>query len=189
MLLLVVGLIFFLGIHSVRIVAPAWRDERIAAVGENRWKGIYSIVSLISFALIIYGYYLARQNSSDLYEPFTGLYHLVLMLMLASMILLGAFNVGASFIKRAVRHPFLMAIILWSASHLMMNGDAASVLLFGAFLVWAVVDLVSALSRPETAAPAPVVRNDIIAVISGLVIYLLLLWKLHEWLFGVVPVI
>ncbi len=189
MTLLIVGLIVFLGIHSVRIVAPSWREARIAVMGENKWKGVYSIISLVSFAMLVFGYYLARQDAGELYAPFVSLYHPVLLAMMLSMIALMVFNIGPGHLKNNLRHPFLVSIILWSCAHLLMNGDTASVLLFGAFLAWSVIDLFSALSRPAQALPTPQSRNDVIAVVSGLIIFLLFYWKLHEWLMGVVPII
>jgi uncharacterized membrane protein len=96
-------------------------------------------------------------------------------------------NAPAGRIKATLRHPMLLGVILWSAGHLLVNGDQASVLLFGAFLVWAVVDLFSAISRKE---PAPVVvkpRADLTAVLGGTVAYLIFVFLLHRLLFGVSP--
>ena len=184
---LVAGLVIFIGIHSIRIIAPAWRDKTIESVGENAWKAIYSVVSLISFVLLIYGYSLAKSDAGQIYPPLSGMYHPLLLLMALALILMMASNLGPGHIKQKAKHPFLLAIILWSVPHLWVNGDAASVVLFGTFLVWAVIDFRSALKRPKTKMLEPVLRNDIIAVVSGLGIYALFVWKLHEALIGVAP--
>ncbi len=187
MIVLILGLVLFFAVHSIRIVAPDWRENRIAAKGEGKWKGVYSIISLLSFALIVYGYSIARPVADIVYQPLEGMYHPVLLLMALSMILMMAFELGQGYIKKILRHPFLLAIILWSIAHLLMNGDMASILLFGSFLLWAVVDLKSALLRSKVDQPAPHWRSDALAVVAGLVIYGLIIWKLHAWVIGVVP--
>ena len=188
MLYLVLGLVVFIGIHSIRIVAPGWRESTIESVGENAWKATYSVVSLASFVLLIFGYSLAKPEATQVYTPFSEMYHVVLLLMAIAFVMMMASNLGPSHIKQKFKHPFLLATILWSISHLWMNGDSASLVLFGSFLVWAVIDLRSAFQRPKTEKPAPILRNDIISVIVGLGLYGLFLWVLHEALFGVAPV-
>ncbi len=188
MLFLVLGLVVFIGIHSIRIVAPGWRENTIKSVGENAWKATYSVVSLASFVLLIFGYSLAKPEAGQIYAPFSEMYHVVLLLMAVAFVMMMVSNLGPSHIKQKFKHPFLLATILWSISHLWMNGDSASVVLFGSFLVWAVIDLRSALKRPKIEKPAPILRNDIISVVVGLGLYGLFLWVLHEALFGVAPV-
>ncbi len=189
MTLLILGLVVFIGIHSVRIIAPDWRENKIASIGENAWKGVYTIVSLLSFVLLVYGYSMARPDAGIIYLPLTGMYHPALVLMALSMIMMMAFNLGPGHIKQKFKHPFLLAIILWSIAHLWMNGDTASVILFGSFLVWALIDLNSALRRPNGEKPVPVVGNDVLAVVTGLAIFGLLLWKLHYWMFAIQPIV
>ena len=188
MFYLVLGLVIFIGIHSIRVIAPGWRKNTIESIGENAWKATYSVVSLASFVLLIFGYSLAKPEAGQVYPPFSEMYHVVLLLMAIALIMMMASNLGPGYIKQKIKHPFLLATILWSISHLWMNGDSASLVLFGSFLVWAVVDLRSALLRPKIEMPAPILRNDIIAVVVGLGLYGLLLWMLHEALFGVAPV-
>ncbi|MGI9026654.1 MAG: NnrU family protein [Burkholderiaceae bacterium] len=133
MTLLIAGLIIFLGIHSVSIVAPAWRDAQLARRGERAWKGAYSVVSLIGFALLLYGYGAARQSSPILYAPPAAMRHVALLLMLPGFpLLLAAYLPGR--IQRATRHPMLLAIMIWALAHLLANGTPADVVLFGAFL-------------------------------------------------------
>jgi uncharacterized membrane protein len=188
MALLVLGLVLFLGIHSVSIVAPAWRDGRVAALGEKPWKGLYTAVSLIGFALLVYGYGAARQSPVVLYSPPLWMRHLTLLLMLPVFPLLVAAYVPGR-IKTAARHPMLAATKLWAFAHLLANGTLADVLLFGGFLVWAVADRISLKHRPARPVPgAPPGRfNDVIVVVVGLALYALFLFKAHLWLFGVSP--
>jgi uncharacterized membrane protein len=188
MTLLILGLLMFLGMHSVSIAAPAWRDAQVARLGEGPWKGIYSLVSIAGFALLIYGYGVARQTPVVLYTPPAGLRHLALVLMVPVFVLLLATYLPGR-IKTAVKHPTLVAVKLWAVAHLMANGTLADVLLFGGFLAWAVADRKSVKRRPQRplpgAPPRPV--NDAIAVVAGLAIYALFVLWAHRRLFGVSP--
>ncbi|MDM0034000.1 NnrU family protein [Variovorax sp. J22P271] len=187
MSLLVLGLILFLGIHSVSIVAPAWRDAQVARRGERAWKGMYALASLAGLLLLIHGYGLARLAPVVLYTPPTGLRHLALLLMLPVFPLLFAAYLPGR-IQRAARHPMLLAVKLWATAHLLANGNLADVLLFGAFLAWAVADRISVKRRavPRSvpgAPPSPV--NDIVVVVGGLGVYAAFLFKVHGWLTGI----
>ncbi len=187
MTLLVLGLVLFLGIHSVSIVAPAWRDAQ-AARNERAWKGLYAAASLAGFVLLVYGYGLARQSPVVLYTSPTWLRHLALLFLLPVFpLLLAAYLPGR--IKAATKHPMRAATKLWALSHLLVNGTLADVLLFGGFLVWAVADRVSLKRRAPRAVPgAPPSRaNDAIAVVGGLVLYVFFVWRAHAWLIGVAP--
>jgi uncharacterized membrane protein len=187
MSVLVVGLILFLGIHSVSIVAPAWRDAQIDRRGERVWKGAYALASLVGLVLLIYGYGLARQTPVVLYTPPTALRHVALLLMLPVFPLLFAAYLPGR-IQRAVKHPMLLAVQLWAAAHLLANGTLADVLLFGAFLIWAVADRISvdhrAVPHKVPGAP-PGALNDVMALTGGLVVYAAFLWGAHVWLTGV----
>ena len=187
MTLLVLGLVLFLGIHSVSIVAPAWRDAQ-AARNEKAWKGLYTLIAVAGFVLIVYGYGLARQTPVVLYAPPTWLRHVSLLLMLPFFtLLLAAYLPGR--IKTATKHPMLAATKLWALSHLLANGTLADVLLFGGFLAWAVLDRISfkrRVQRPIPGAP-PSAANDLIAIVGGLALYGLFMWRAHAWLIGVSP--
>lgn len=186
MSMLVLGLILFLGVHSVSIVARPWRDGMVARLGEGPWKGLYSVVALVGFGLIVYGYGLARQAPIVLYTPPTGLRHAALLLMLpVFVLLLAAYLPGR--IQRAVKHPMLAATKFWALAHLLANGMLADVLLFGGFLAWAVADRIAVKRRPaKVDAPGSAV-NDVLAVFGGLVIYGVFVVWAHAWLFGVNP--
>jgi len=187
MSLLVVGLILFLGIHSVSIVAPAWRDKQIERRGEKVWKGIYSLVSLAALILLIHGYGVARQDPLVLYAPPPALRLVALLLMLPVFPLLFAAYLPGR-MQRAARHPMLLAVMFWAAAHLLANGTLADVLLFGGFFVWAVADWISvqrrAVPRRVPGAP-PSTLNDIAALAGGLLVYAGLLFWGHVWLSGV----
>ena len=189
MTLLILGLALFLGVHSISIVAPGWRDARVAQGGEAAWKGLYSVVSLVSFGLIIYGYGLARQAPVVLYAPPAGMRHVALLLMLPFFPLLFAAYLPGR-IKAAAKHPMLLAVKLWALAHLLANGTLHDVVLFGAFLAWAVADRISVKRRAVVRAhpgapPSPV--NDVIAVVGGLVTYAVFVLWAHLKLIGVSP--
>jgi uncharacterized membrane protein len=187
--LLIIGLVLFLGVHSVAIVAPALRARTIHRLGERAWKGLYALVSLVGFVLICYGFGLARRAPVIVYSPPIWLRHVALLLMLPVFpLIIAAYLPGR--IKTAAKHPMLAAVKLWAFAHLLANGLLADVLLFGAFLAWAVVDRISLKRRStprllRTAPPGP--WNDAIAVVLGLAIYALLIGWAHVRLFGVSP--
>jgi uncharacterized membrane protein len=168
---LILGLVLFLGVHSIAIVAPGLRQRARRRLGEGAWKGLYAIVSLVGFVLIVYGFGLARQASLVLYSPPVWLRRLALLLMLPVFpLVLAAYLPGR--IKTAMKHPMLVAVKLWAFAHLLANGRLADVLLFGGFLAWAVVDRISLKRRPPQAlrTAAPGRWNDAIAVVLGLAI-------------------
>jgi uncharacterized membrane protein len=185
MSLLIVGLVVFLGLHSVSIAAPAWRDAQAARRGEIAWKGIYSVLSLIGFVLIVVGYGQAREAPVVLYTPPAALRHAAMLLMLpVFVLLLAAYLPGR--IKAAAKHPMLLATKLWATAHLLANGTLADVLLFGSFLAWAVADRISMKRRAQRAVPGapPGAANDAIAVVGGLAIYALFVFWGHRVLIG-----
>ena len=191
MIWLIIGLVLFLGVHSVRIFAPEFRKTQIDVRGLNAWKGIYSVVSLIGFVILVWGYGIARQDPVVFWVAPLWMSHLVALLMIPVMILLVASQAPAGRIKAAVKHPQLLAVKIWAVAHLLVNGDLASVVLFGAFLAWAVVDRISEKKRLRagiTSNPvAGPVKWDIISVVGGLVLYVLFVAFLHKWLIGVSP--
>ncbi len=189
MVVLIIGLVLFLGFHLIRVFAPGWRDARIAAMGINAWKGLYSLASAGGLGLIVYGYYLARPNAVELYPQFSEMYHAALVMLALVMILLTAAELPTGHITKKFRHPMLLATVLWSIAHLWMNGDSASVVLFGSFLVWAIIVLRASAKRQKSERPVPNGRNDLIALVVGLAVFGLFWWKLHLWLIGVMPIV
>jgi uncharacterized membrane protein len=190
MAILILGLVIFLGLHSTRIVSESGRQKAIARLGEGPWKGLYSAVSAIGFVLIVWGFARARYNVPQLWTPFPGARHITMLLMLISLILLASYLFKRSHITAAVHHPMVWAVLLWSVGHLLANGSAADLVLFGAFLVWSVADLASSYARDRRDGlvyPAPEPGATAGAVVVGLVIYGLFIGGLHLWLFGVSP--
>ena len=185
MIYLVLGLVLFLGVHSISIVAPVWRDRVAGRLG-NAWRGLYSLVSIAGFILIIRGYGLARLDPAVLYTPPVWTRHITPVLMLPVFPLFLATYFPGS-IKRALTHPTLIAVIFWSVAHLVAVGLLADVLLFGGFLVWAIADRISYGWRTQRSiATAPATKlNDVIAVLLGLVLYVVFAYWLHPRWIGV----
>ena len=187
---LVVGLVVFLGAHSVRIVADDWRSARIAAMGIGSWKLAYTVVSLVGFALIIYGYGQARQATTLLYTPPVWTRHAAGLLTLVAFVLIAAAYVKGTRIKARVGHPMVLGVKVWAFAHLIANGTVADVLLFGAFLAWAVLDYIAARRRDRIAGTVyqtgPVSR-DLIAIGVGGLAWAIFAFALHGPLIGVRP--
>ncbi|MGS4884326.1 NnrU family protein [Roseibium sp. MB-4] len=188
MLLLIAGLILFLGIHSL----PMFADKRSALeekFGVLGYKGLFAVISAIGFVMIIYGYGAARAaGPAIIYDPPFWLRHVTMLFMVPVFIFLVAAYVPCR-IKKALKHPMLVAVKLWAFSHLLTNGDLASVLLFGSFLVWAVADRISlkrrGLGGGAVMAKEPGKFSDIIVILIGLGLYVLFAFKLHVLLIGV----
>jgi uncharacterized membrane protein len=187
MLQLLLGIALFFGMHSVAIVALPLRD-RMSAKSETGWKLVYALASIIGIVLMVRGYAELRLTPTVLYVPPVGLRHLAALLMLPAF----AFFIAPYFpgkIKHTLKHPQLVAIKLWAFAHLLMNGTIADVLLFGSFLVWAVVDRISMKSREARPLPgAPESKaNDLIVIVVGLGLYAVFVLWLHEMWIGVRP--
>ncbi len=188
MLFLIAGLVIFFAIHLVTMVAPQWREAKIASVGENKWKGLYSLSSMVGFVLIIWGYSKARPDALELFTPPDWGPHLALLLMAIAFVLMMAGNLPAGKIKQAVKHPFILAIKIWAFAHLVVNGDLASAILFGSFLIYAVWNRINLKRRGAEDPVAVSSTSDIIAVVSGLVIWAAVVYWLHELAIGVNPI-
>ncbi|HEX5935208.1 MAG TPA: NnrU family protein [Pseudorhizobium sp.] len=191
MLLLIVSLILFLGIHLIRVIAPGWRTSTIASLGESRWKLGYSLASILSLVLVVYAFGEARQETGILYTPPVWMAHLASLLMLVAMICLVASLLPPGHIATRTKHPMVLSVKIWALAHLLANGETSSVILFAGFLAWGVV-LRIALKRRERRGelvrkPFVSTRYDLLAVIIGLLVFLLFVWRLHVWLIGVQP--
>jgi uncharacterized membrane protein len=190
MALLILGLVIFLGAHSVRIVADDWRNARVAAMGLNAWKGVYSVISIIGFVLIVWGYAQARGAPVVLYAPPVWTKHVAALLTIPAFILLAAAYVPGTRIKRAVGHPMVAGVKTWALAHLLANGTLADVVLFGAFLAWSVADYASARRRDRAAGIAYAVgpaSRDVAAVVIGFAAWAAFAFWLHGPLIGVRP--
>ncbi len=191
MSLLVLGLLLFLGTHTIPVVAPRWRQGMIARLGEAPFKGLYALASLVGFVFIIWGFAKASTHPALIYTPALGARRITAALMPFALILAVASVLPPGRIKRWVRHPLLIGTILFAVGHLLANGDLAGIILFGAFLLWAIVDLASAFRWSPATTPAGGLSTagDVAAIVAGLVLYGLLVWRLHYWLFGVSPMV
>ncbi|MEO8508418.1 MAG: NnrU family protein [Betaproteobacteria bacterium] len=190
MIALVAGLLLFLGAHSVRIVADDWRSARIASIGEMKWKGLYSLVALAGFALIVWGYGQARLDPLVVWSPPLWTRHAASLLVLPAFVLIAAGNMRGTRIKASLGHPMVLGTKLWAFGHLLANGMLADVVLFGSFLAWAIVDYVSARRRDRAAGtvyPAGTLARDALAVTIGVVAWVIFGFWLHGPLIGVRP--
>jgi uncharacterized membrane protein len=190
MALLILGLALFLGVHSVRIVADGWRGTRVAKMGLKPWKGVVSVVSIIGFVLIIWGYGIARQTPVVLYTPPVWARHVAALLTLPAFILLVAAYVPGTRIKRVIGQPMVAGVKLWAFAHLLANGTLADVVLFGAFLIWAAGSFRAARRRDHAAGVVYVVgpiTRDVTAVVIGALAWAAFAFWLHGWLIGVRP--
>lgn len=188
--ILILGLVLFLGAHSVRIVADGWRSATIARIGEGAWKGLYSVVSLAGFVLIVWGYGLARQAPVVLWSPPVAMRHVASLLTLVAFVLLFAAYVPRNAIKAKLKHPMVLAVKVWAFAHLLSNGTLADLLLFGAFLLWAVLDFRSARGRDRAAGtvyPAGTMAGTAGAVVVGVAAWLAFALYLHAAWIGVAP--
>jgi len=189
--MLIAGLILFLGVHSVSIVAPYWRERMLLMVGTGTWKGVYALLSAIGLVLMLVGFAHARQAPAVLYVPPGWLRYLSFALLLPVFpLLLAAYLPGA--IQTKAKHPMLVAIKLWASAHLLAIGTLPDVLLFGGFLLWAIIDRVSLKSRrvAKQAARSPAWRfNDALVIVLGLALYAGFVFRLHAILIGVSPLL
>ena len=184
MTLLIIGIIVFLGVHLLPTVAEL-RARLVSSVGEAGYKGAFSLLSLASLALLIYGY--ATAPLVQLWSPPEWTRWVAVVLMLPAFIFLVAAYVPGR-IRERLKHPFLVAIKTWALAHLLANGDLASVILFGSFLAYAVYDRITLKHR----RPSSIVgiegperpQNDVIAVVLGTVLYAVFLVWLHPLLIG-----
>ena len=190
MTVLILGLVLFLGAHSVRIFAEGWRTRTVARLGEKPWKGLYSLVSLAGFALIVWGFSLARQQPVLLWSPPMGLKHLNSLFTLLAFIFLAAAYVPRNQIKARLHHPMVLGVKLWAFGHLLSTGTLAGVVLFGAFLLWAVLDFRAARQRDRalgTVYPPGTLGGTLVAVVVGVAAWAAFAFWLHAAWIGIAP--
>jgi uncharacterized membrane protein len=190
MLLLIAGLVLFLGLHSLRVLGEGWRGRFIAQRGENTYKGLYSVVSAAGFGLLIWGYGVARQQPTVLWMPPVAMKHIAALLTLISFVMLAAAYVPGNAIKAKLKHPMMLATKVWALAHLLSNGTLADVLLFGGFLLWSVLAFRAARQRDRAEGkqyPAGTMAPTLITVVVGVAAWVVFALWLHGWLIGVKP--
>lgn len=187
---LVLGLLIFLGAHSVRLVADSWRTRMIARIGVNGWKGLNALVSLVGFVLIVVGFGLARQHPLPLYAPPLWLKHLNALFTLLAFVLVAAAYVPRNHLRAAIGHPMLAGVKAWALGHLLATGMLHDVVLFGAFLLWAIADFVASRRRDRLAGvryAAGTLAGDAATVLAGVAGWALFAFWLHARWIGVNP--
>jgi len=204
---LILGLILFLGAHSVRIWADGWRNQTIEAYGEKAFKGVYALVSILGFYLLVVGYGEARLQTVALWNPPIFTKHISMLLMLLSSILLVATYIPRNHFKMRLGHPMVLSVKVWALSHLLANGNLADLVLFGSFLIWAVLNFRSARARDRAlllnlnvteeaagesiaeseSAHQPKLLSTIITLVGGMAIWVLITFVLHAKIVGVSP--
>lgn len=185
--IMILGLTVFIGTHGFTTCRSA-RADLIAKIGENAYKGIYSVLSLIGFALIVYGFAQYRATGwVDIWTPPNWTRHLAsLLVLLAAISLVAAYSQGH--IKRILKHPMLVGVKLWAFAHLLANGDLGSIVLFGSLLGWAVFDRITLKRRDDVGGPVIAPGGwprDAVAVAGGLALYLVLGLWFHPYILGV----
>lgn len=190
MAVLLLGLILFLGVHSTRIVADGWRAQFIARHGMGPWKGLYALLSLLGLVLIVWGWSLARQQPTLLWLPPRGMRHAAALLTLIAFVLLAATYVQGNRIKARVKHPMLLGVKVWALAHLLANGNLAHAVLFGSFLLWAVLCFRAARQRDralQTSYPPGNLKATLVTLGVGAGAWLVFALWLHGLLMGVRP--
>ena len=191
MMWLVLGLALFLAVHSVRIVADGWRAQTLARVGEKPWKGAYALISLLGFVLLVRGFRLARLDPVVLWVPPLPMRHIAALLTLIAFIMLVATYVPNNAIKAKLRHPMLLSVKVWALAHLLANGKLADVLLFGSFLLWAVLCFRSNRQRDRAAGVASgassTAMGTVLTVVLGAVAWAAFAFWGHKQLIGISP--
>jgi len=200
---LILGLILFLGAHSVRIVADDWRTQKMEALGEKAFKGVHALISLLGLYLLVVGYGEARLQTVVVWNPPTATRHISLLLMLFSSILMVAAYIPRNHLKIRLGHPMVLSVKVWALSHLLANGNLADMLLFGGFLIWAVLNFKSARARDRMQSAAvhgvdgspeedesqvqPKMQATLFAVVGGAILWALITFVLHAKVVGVAP--
>jgi uncharacterized membrane protein len=187
---LLAGLFVFLGVHSVRIFADDWRTQTRLRIGALPWKGAYALISLLGFGLIIWGFGQARQNPVQIWSPPVGMRHLAALLTLVAFVLLAAVYVPGNNIKARVHHPMVLAVKVWALAHLLANGTLGHMVLFGSFLIWAILNFKAARQRDSVAKIAyagGTAGATGITVAVGVGVWMASALWLHGLLIGVRP--
>ena len=190
LLILVAGLALFLGMHATRIPDDQRRSGMIARLGKGKYRGIYTAVSILGLVLIVYGYGQARLDPVFVWNPPAAMRHIAALLMLVSFIMLAACYVPTNHIKAKLQHPMNLSVKVWALAHLIANGTLADIILFGSFLVWAVLLFKTARRRAIPmgfAGDGPTKVGTLMTVVVGVLAWLVFAAWLHVHLIGISP--
>ena len=190
MAILILGLLLFVGLHSIRILAPNVRAHMIARLGEGAWKAGYSLISIASFVLLIWGFALARQQPVLLYVPPTALRHANALFTLVAFVLVAAAYIPRNHVKAWLGHPMYAGIKIWALGHLLATGMLHDVLLFGTFLLWSISGFAVSRRRDRRAGvtcPGGTLAGDLLAIALGAALWAVFAFWLHARWIGVAP--
>ena len=189
MIILIIGVILFFGVHLLSYARP-WRARLITRLGEGPYKGIYSLISAIGLGLIIWGYFRTRAGPAAadiIYWPPAWGRHVTMLLVLLAMISIAIFIFKGK-LRLWLRNPMSIGVALWAAGHLLSNGRLASVIMFGAFLLYALLDIAINTIRGNMPDFAPRPHHDVISIIAGLALYAFFLFIFHPYVLNL-PII
>lgn len=188
--LLIAGLFVFLDLHSIRMLAGAWRERMLQRYGEAIYKGIFSVLSLLGLILVVYGFGLARETPVVVWVPPLALRYAASLLTLVAFVLLVAAYIPRNAIKARWHHPMVLSVKTWALAHLLANGNVAHLVLFGSFLIWSVCNFIAARRRDRAAGtryPAATLTGTTTVLVVGVVTWALFAFQLHGWLIGIRP--
>ena len=193
MLILVIGLVVFFCLHSVRLVAPHWRETIMQQHGAMRWKIRFGMITLLSTAFIVMGYLQMRVEPVWLWFPPVWTRHLAGLLVLVALFFAGSALVPNTTMKKKMGYPMLIAVKIWAFAHLISNGSLADVMVFGSFLVWSIVSFAVYRRRDRKAG---VIRDfesgvqyDLAAFAFAMVSWFAIAFCLHQAIIGVSPLV
>lgn len=195
MLILVIGLVIFFCLHSVRLVAPQWRESSMKEHGEMRWKMRFGLLTLMSTAFIVMGYMQMRIEPIWLWFPPVWTRHLAGLLVLVALFFVGSALVKNSTMKNKMGYPMLIGVKIWAFAHLISNGTLADVMIFGSFLVWSIVSFAVNRRRDRLAGVVYEQSEDssvpanLIAFVFAMMSWFTIVFYLHQAIIGVSPLV
>lgn len=167
MVLLLTGLAIFSLVHFLPELNA--RNFFVNKLGELSYKGIYSLLSILGFVLIVYG-----KGYSDfigVWSPPAWTRHLTMLMVLIAMLLLSVSQIPNNF-RRSIKHPMLLGVTVWGMAHLLANGDLASIVLFGGFVVFSVAKMITIGKHKPYVKPEPVkLYWNFVSIAVGFLLY------------------
>lgn len=194
--MLIAGLLIFLGVHALRVWGEGLRGALLLRLGPLGFKGLYSLASLAGLYVLIVGYGQARLAPVQLWTPPSGMAHATAALMWLSLVLVVAAEIPRNAIKARLRHPTVLGVKVWALAHILANGTLHDLLLFGGFLVWAVLSFRAARRRDRAAwaageaaeAPPASRAATLLTLVAGTAAWVAFILVAHVWLIGVAPI-